>query len=533
MTTRALYHALGVYNALQNYQYQDLEELNPKYIPLPQMVNKCIKGLLTIDSTTEIITIVDNEFAKYLQQDTDKFLSTGNSMFAKITLAYLLLKAFSSGPCISDALHLRLEEYVFLDYASRHWGFHTRQTLSNLGHESRSRSPQLSPDEGEIISKVVRLLGRRKNLESLLQVLNPGSQGPRLSTISILQVATRHGLDKVVTGLLQKSPLRVLDVDSNGTTALHEAAQAGWVDLVNMLLKADAQTWPLDKQEKSPWYYAAKKRHSDIMSCLQASKAFLDHTPGLGIGRESTLVIAIYSGYQDILRMYLDAGESPSSPEGSQSDLIPLHQAIRYNRLDLAAILLTHSADIQTRDNLQRNALFEIFGSRPFNTSGASLLLEEDINTSLRDHNGNTILHEAARLGSHEHFELFMNRGLGLRVFNTEGLSPLHLAAQHGHYSILDASLKRVDCIDVVDLVDRKLGWTSLMYSASAGHVQCCDRLIQSGANIEATSHNQETAMMLAISANCEDVKDLLHRKGARVKTKIHKRLPSFRPDRR
>ena len=51
---------------------------------------------------------------------------------------------------------------------------------------------------------------------------------------------------------IAQSPEMVLIKDSIGTSALHEAEGAGWIDLVNMLLTAGARPLVQDEDRKSP-----------------------------------------------------------------------------------------------------------------------------------------------------------------------------------------------------------------------------------------------------------------------------------------
>ena len=79
-------------------------------------------------------------------------------MLANITLAYLSMDAFSTGPCLeADALTERLQSYHFLDYASPHWSHHARAAMVPQNVDAEYC-------ELELVESVNRLLNNRMNL---------------------------------------------------------------------------------------------------------------------------------------------------------------------------------------------------------------------------------------------------------------------------------------------------------------------------------------------------------------------------------
>lgn len=76
----------------------------------------------------------------------------------------------------------------------------------------------------------------------------------------------------------------------------------------------------------------------------------------------------------------------------------------------------------------------------------------------------------------------------------SNGLTPLHLASISGSYRIVQFILKHGGNIDERD----DLGWTSLHYAVSYGHVPCALVLLQAGADINARTADYYTAIELA-----------------------------------
>ncbi len=277
LTAEALCHAMGV--ALILDYHPEPMELIADEIPDPASVVECCMGLVAIDPVTRIITLAQYDIGHNMRMRWNDVFTRcpDDARLAKWCMAYLSLGAFSSGPCCgAEALTRRLEQYPFLDYASRHWSQHVREDLSQ------------QKTNGDTIDDTGRLLSqeKRKNLESSLQVCEAGPEFHeamlvngkpvldwnvgRFQSVSSLQVATRYGLTRVVQDIITASPEMISEQDSYGTSALHEAAKSGWNDLVQMLLKAEAQPGLMNDEETSPLNYPAEGGHAGMTSIVHS-----------------------------------------------------------------------------------------------------------------------------------------------------------------------------------------------------------------------------------------------------------------------
>ncbi|XP_021232219.1 GA-binding protein subunit beta-2 isoform X2 [Numida meleagris] len=119
---------------------------------------------------------------------------------------------------------------------------------------------------------------------------------------------------------------------------------------------------------------------------------------------------------------------------------------------------------------------------------------------------------EAARKGEDDEVRTLMASGA---PFTTDwlGTSPLHLAAQHGHYSTAEVLLRAGVSRDARTKVDR----TPLHMAAADGHAHVVDLLIRNGADVNAKDMLQMTALHWAAEHNHRDVVELLVRYGADV----------------
>ncbi|XP_077404690.1 GA-binding protein subunit beta-2a isoform X2 [Vanacampus margaritifer] len=119
---------------------------------------------------------------------------------------------------------------------------------------------------------------------------------------------------------------------------------------------------------------------------------------------------------------------------------------------------------------------------------------------------------EAARKGLDDEVRNLMANGA---PFTTDwlGTSPLHLAAQHGHYSTADVLLRAGVSRDARTKVDR----TPLHMAAAEGHTIIVELLVRSGADINAKDMLKMTALHWAAQHGHHGVVETLIKHGADV----------------
>ncbi|XP_053446733.1 GA-binding protein subunit beta-2 [Nycticebus coucang] len=119
---------------------------------------------------------------------------------------------------------------------------------------------------------------------------------------------------------------------------------------------------------------------------------------------------------------------------------------------------------------------------------------------------------EAARKGQDDEVRTLMANGA---PFTTDwlGTSPLHLAAQYGHYSTTEVLLRAGVSRDARTKVDR----TPLHMAAADGHAHIVELLVRNGADVNAKDMLKMTALHWATEHHHRDVVELLIKYGADV----------------
>ena len=140
-----------------------------------------------------------------------------------------------------------------------------------------------------------------------------------------------------------------------------------------------------------------------------------------------------------------------------------------------------------------------------------SLLFLPGADPEARVIDGATPLHAAAERGHYESVEILLNAGANARAeTNPEKITPLHLSAQEGHYRCMELLLSEGVDVDAATLS----GNMTPICLASQGHAECTKLLLDWGANpnhvYEDVDVLPKTPLMVAVEGDCVDCVKIL-----------------------
>ncbi|HEY1012847.1 MAG TPA: ankyrin repeat domain-containing protein [Herpetosiphonaceae bacterium] len=146
------------------------------------------------------------------------------------------------------------------------------------------------------------------------------------------------------------------------------------------------------------------------------------------------------------------------------------------------------------------------------------LLLDHQADVTVRDRQGDTILHRIAEDGVPAHVPLVLAHGLAVDVRNAQQQTPLHAAAAAGHGAVAAALLAEGADVNAVDA----RGQTPLHYAVYgaitpmtvAQHAITGRLLLQAGANPAARLPTGETPRDLALLHGYPELHALFERLG-------------------
>ncbi|KAF3802839.1 Vegetative incompatibility protein HET-E-1 [Colletotrichum gloeosporioides] len=260
-----------------------------------------------------------------------------------------------------------------------------------------------------LISVCLLLLQRREDIG--LDIDLEGSDG---RSPLALAVVSEH---VEVVGLLLNEKASISNMDSD-QHALTLAARYGRVEIMRLLLDANADLEAEDGNGETPLTMAASKGHDGVLQLLIDRKANIEAT---GRNGSTPLAVAAYEGHVRISRLLLDHGANANARD--DDGITPLHLAARKNHHHVVRLLLDHDANVDAKDQWGLSPLaaaaYEGFEQT------AQLLLDRKAHIESTTSDGRTPLIWAA-VNGHDHMvQLLMNKGADLGAREVGGRTVL------------------------------------------------------------------------------------------------------------
>jgi ankyrin repeat protein len=232
---------------------------------------------------------------------------------------------------------------------------------------------------------------------------------------------------------------------------------------------------------------------------VQASGFDNDTTP---------LHVASSRGHVEVARVLLE--HSAVTTAQDKYGQTPLHRASSKGHLELALVLLEHGAVTTAQDD---------FGGTPLDraSSGGHLelvqvLLEHGPVATAQDKYGQTALLLASSGGHLEVARVLLEHGPVATAQDKQGKTPLHRASFRGHLELARVLLEH----NAVATAQDKQGRTPLHFASSKGHLELARVLLEHGAVATAQDRNGSTPLHWASSKGHTELARVLleHSKG-------------------
>ncbi|PVD21591.1 hypothetical protein C0Q70_17389 [Pomacea canaliculata] len=286
------------------------------------------------------------------------------------------------------------------------------------------------------------------------------------------------GNKQVYLALRLLTDTQVSQIDSEGNTLLHVAAEAGEKDVVEVVVRSGASLTVRNNNNLTPYQVAqGRNRGKTVMGIGNDQKTILKACEdgdivtvkvllccGVSVdARDSddrtTLLAACQGGHTDLVSLLLEVGTDKLidynaiqlACENGLEDIVilfikhgvdhhrdsPLHVACSEGNTQCVSVLLDYGADINCTSYLRRSPLHN--ACQDGKTDIAGLLLDRGADINALEYYGETPLMLAVRSQSAETVALLLQHGANPNIMNTYCETPLHLASHYGITEIYSA----------------------------------------------------------------------------------------------
>ncbi|XP_014230447.1 serine/threonine-protein phosphatase 6 regulatory ankyrin repeat subunit A-like [Trichogramma pretiosum] len=433
----------------------------------------------------------------------------------------------NEGRCLNAAVP---EEYPFdlpgytpLHFAVERGVLETIQLLLEYGADSclQDATWSMSP---------LHLAARRKNFEAarLIAMFTDPRRNPRDSRgLTHLHVVCMLDETEIAERLLDNADNQIDAKTKSGDTPLHVAVKSGSKRIVRLLLKRRADFTIQNSQGQTALHLAVAANDEETCQLVLSSyndddyySALTDPNPSDARGL-SHFHVACMKNKHDLVARFLehDKVNVASSMQvkldaDEYAGFTPLHFAVKYQSLETIAILLRHSAAADTmsfKDACDKTPLHYACDSSTQYTSKKILDLfwssiDDDLDV---DRLGLTAVHVACMRDDSAMVQQLLtlqpaavNEATSSAYPRWPGYSPLHFAAKHGSIGTIQ---KLLDAGAEVDASD-KYGFRPLHLACSRSKAKVVRKLLEAGADPTAKSHKHVTPLRLAVQVNSDEI---------------------------
>ena len=293
--------------------------------------------------------------------------------------------------------------------------------------------------------------------------------------------------------------------DKEGSRPLHVAARQNLTELLVVLTTSGAHVEARDNRGGTPLHAAISTNSLEAAAGLISASAKLDVVDAEGM---SPLHRAAKLGHLGAIDLLLKAGAKWSFSGGGD---LPIHIAIREGRLNVVENFMFHGVDVEAKtqkgDTLlliaaQSNQvqIAEFLLKRSANANPFSRLvplkLKSDQVIATKESNDRTIpplstpLHFACFAGWYEMAALLLDHQALVNVSNSDGKSPLILAAEADDTNLVYLLIARGAKVNAT--IPSNM-WNAAHIASMKGNLETLQKLYQAGTNIHARSSDLKT----------------------------------------
>ena len=168
----------------------------------------------------------------------------------------------------------------------------------------------------------------------------------------------------------------------------------------------------------------------------------------------SPLMVCSQLGFAVIAKLLVENGAEVNF-KGGKLGISPLHLAAKYAKTEVVQFLLECGADLNIKTSEGFTPL--LLAAARSHTNVVQMLIDHgsDFKSDINIRGGrfeDSLLHLGARCAQENFLEFLIKSGLDINVKNNTGSTPLHTAAENGHFEIVTFLLENGGNVNSVDL---------------------------------------------------------------------------------
>ncbi|XP_046559267.1 uncharacterized protein LOC124268339 [Haliotis rubra] len=344
-----------------------------------------------------------------------------------------------------------------------------------------------------------QLVRQDTSLPDQHQLLNKDGNTP-------VHLACQEGRIDVVDILLKRNAdLTILNFDN--CSPLHVwACKNGHIDTVKLLIEKGADVSAADGHGNTPLSWVCVTGHIDIVKLLIEKGADVSTARGY---RYTPLSWACKNGHIDIVKLLIEKGADVSAADGNGDT--PLSWACENGHIDIVKLLIEKGADVSTARGYRDTPLS--WACENGHIDIVKLLIEKGADVSTARGYRDTPLSWACKNGRIDIVKLLIEKGADVSAARGYGYTPLSWACENGHIDIVKLLIEKGADVSAAGVY----GYTPLSWACENGHIDIVKLLIEKGADVSAADGYRYTPLSWACKNGHIDIVKLLIEKGADV----------------
>ena len=506
-----------------------------------KLKDKCDRSLITITNQEKMFAALENGNLK----DLKSHLRRGADINARSFSSSTTLHFAARGPSL-EVIKFILDQKLCVEVKDVNGqsplhiaAAHGRKNIVDFFVKETSVYVDDLDHRGKTPLHIAAENGHKDIVEILLKN-NANTNAKDFTGLSPVHYAIKNNHIDVAKIMLEQEANVDINETMGGYTSLHIAAEIGYLELVNFLVKNEANVNARNDKEGIPLHTAALNGHLEVVQALilkgaDVNSRTIDGCTSLhyaienGHGKIANILLkhganvnavdktykntplhyATIFGHEEIVEALLKskANANIATVEG----ITPLHFAVQNGHLKIVAALLEHGVNIRAKD--KNNATSLHYATESGHKEVAERLIKNGAEINDKTYNDLTALHVAALEGHTDIIELLIKNKANINAKDIKGNSPLHEAAMNGSKDIIDLLIKNEAEVDA----RTNDGITPLHVAARNGHEDAVAFLIKSKAEVNSRANYGITALHLAIVAAHKNIVNLLIKNKAQV----------------